>query len=97
MIETFLEYQVASSLYRELVGAEKQIVAALRARPKDISLTVQLKKVHGDLQALEQIILSLRHPMLHHMETKFNVKFSWLNMLGPSKPVEGLVKMEPST
>lgn len=78
MIETFLEYSFASSMYRELVSARNQIAVALNKRKGDIQLTATLARIDSDLKATAKVIENYRPIILHHMQQKHGIKFQWL-------------------
>lgn len=96
MIETILEYQLASALYRELLGARGEIAARLNARKGDIELTATLGRITADLRSVAKVIENHRPAILLHIEQKHGVKFQWL--IQPAKPsADGVVKMTPSS
>lgn len=98
MLEALIEYQIASSLYKELLGAHGQLKAMLVRRPKDIDLMGQIMRVEKDIDALTMVIMNYRPLILHHFEQKHNFKWSWMNdVQGKKKAPDALGKMEVST
>ncbi len=82
MLETLIEYQIASGLYKELLGAHGEILRMLNSRKGDIDLMGQKRRIEQDLNNLTKVIMNYRPLILAHYETKHSFKFAWLSDVG---------------
>lgn len=87
MIEALLEYQISSSLFKELIGVRMDLIKELKSRPGDIILSAHLKRVEGDIAKLTQAIENYRPLIISHLERKHNVKFEFLSLIAKREPI----------
>jgi hypothetical protein len=87
MIEALLEYQICSSLFKELLGVRAGFITELKLKPADILLTSHLKRVEADIASLSQIIQNYRPLIISHLEGKHKVKFEFISMNVTKEPI----------
>lgn len=89
-LKDYLKYQFVSEQMRQLKNAETAMKAGLKARPKDIMLTANLRRVQEDLKALTKVVIDTGFDIVEQIEKEIDYEFQYLK-----RPSEAEIKGVP--